>query len=443
MIFLWTMTDQEVSDICWLQICDNAVWLAGNQLHKSVSSVEHDWVEVNESNWREKLQASAELVLLLSRPLNFSNSCERKAEIAHFWGFLSLSRHIFASVNLTLFPWASLHPGLMKKKAQLCPSTKSHKQHGFFDPAGNGGKCHSTKQLLSWLCDCRRFLIMLEADLTFRSIGGCKVTSEAKQWHGQDNGLYKHSCFCWGGSSSFGACQPVTSCLPQRCPSVWEGRYRAKGSFQVSASIFCSLINLTPCLAGTRIRCMSWSYSQLYTSPLLLKLARKIWSCSSSSCYNIVYPSKCTSRTRKRRLWKMPWKYHVDISFLLSEHEHCFLMACSDGVVLVCTDAAARGLDIPDVTHVIQAEFAASAVDFIHRVSHRWWPLYFRFLTPNASPISRKGNASTTGSSKEVLWSLLWPQKLNKRGLCGILAWLVSRCKWMSGIIPRNIDKTL
>ncbi|XP_062194765.1 DEAD-box ATP-dependent RNA helicase 22-like [Phragmites australis] len=38
------------------------------------------------------------------------------------------------------------------------------------------------------------------------------------------------------------------------------------------------------------------------------------------------------------------------------------------GGVLVCTDAAARGLDVPMVAHVIQAEFAACAVDFLHRV---------------------------------------------------------------------------
>eukprot|EP00850_Spirogloea_muscicola_P001099 SM000004S14969 [mRNA] locus=s4:564607:566941:+ [translate_table: standard] len=38
------------------------------------------------------------------------------------------------------------------------------------------------------------------------------------------------------------------------------------------------------------------------------------------------------------------------------------------GGVLVCTDAAARGLDIPDVGHVVQAEFALSAVDFLHRI---------------------------------------------------------------------------
>ncbi len=37
--------------------------------------------------------------------------------------------------------------------------------------------------------------------------------------------------------------------------------------------------------------------------------------------------------------------------------------------MLVCTDAAARGIDIPDVTHVVQSSFAASAIDFLHRVS--------------------------------------------------------------------------
>ena len=35
---------------------------------------------------------------------------------------------------------------------------------------------------------------------------------------------------------------------------------------------------------------------------------------------------------------------------------------------MVSTDAAARGIDIPNVTHVIQADFASSAVGFIHRV---------------------------------------------------------------------------
>jgi superfamily II DNA/RNA helicase len=34
---------------------------------------------------------------------------------------------------------------------------------------------------------------------------------------------------------------------------------------------------------------------------------------------------------------------------------------------MVCTDSAARGLDIRGITHVIQAEFSTSAVDFLHR----------------------------------------------------------------------------
>jgi superfamily II DNA/RNA helicase len=36
--------------------------------------------------------------------------------------------------------------------------------------------------------------------------------------------------------------------------------------------------------------------------------------------------------------------------------------------ILVATDAAARGLDVPRLAHVVQAHFAANAVDFLHRV---------------------------------------------------------------------------
>ena len=35
---------------------------------------------------------------------------------------------------------------------------------------------------------------------------------------------------------------------------------------------------------------------------------------------------------------------------------------------MVCTDAAARGLDIQGIAHVIQVNFAPNAVDFIHRI---------------------------------------------------------------------------
>ncbi|CAD7705289.1 unnamed protein product [Ostreobium quekettii] len=38
------------------------------------------------------------------------------------------------------------------------------------------------------------------------------------------------------------------------------------------------------------------------------------------------------------------------------------------GGVMVCSDAASRGLDIPEITHVVQADFAASAMDFLHRI---------------------------------------------------------------------------
>ncbi|KAI8103612.1 hypothetical protein M9435_004947 [Picochlorum sp. BPE23] len=39
----------------------------------------------------------------------------------------------------------------------------------------------------------------------------------------------------------------------------------------------------------------------------------------------------------------------------------------SRSFIFVCTDATARGLDVPGVSHVVHADFPASAVDFLHR----------------------------------------------------------------------------
>ncbi|KAJ8569847.1 hypothetical protein K7X08_006424 [Anisodus acutangulus] len=60
------------------------------------------------------------------------------------------------------------------------------------------------------------------------------------------------------------------------------------------------------------------------------------------------------------------FRYHSDSS--LEERTKNLLDFQQKGDVFVCTDAAARGIDIPNVSHVIQAEFATSAVDFLHRV---------------------------------------------------------------------------
>lgn len=60
------------------------------------------------------------------------------------------------------------------------------------------------------------------------------------------------------------------------------------------------------------------------------------------------------------------FRYHRDGS--LEERAQNLVDFQQKGGVFVCTDAAARGLDVTNVSHVIQAEFASSAVDFIHRV---------------------------------------------------------------------------
>ncbi|XP_057753020.1 DEAD-box ATP-dependent RNA helicase 22 isoform X2 [Arachis stenosperma] len=59
-------------------------------------------------------------------------------------------------------------------------------------------------------------------------------------------------------------------------------------------------------------------------------------------------------------------RYHKNCT--LEERAQALVEFEEKGGVLVCTDAAARGVDIPNVLHVIQADFATSAVDFLHRV---------------------------------------------------------------------------
>ncbi|KAG7974878.1 hypothetical protein I3843_06G069900 [Carya illinoinensis] len=60
------------------------------------------------------------------------------------------------------------------------------------------------------------------------------------------------------------------------------------------------------------------------------------------------------------------YRYHKDFS--LEERTQTLADFQGKGGILVCTDAAARGVDIPNVSHVIQADFSTSAVDFLHRV---------------------------------------------------------------------------
>ncbi|KAH9544931.1 hypothetical protein CY35_12G021000 [Sphagnum magellanicum] len=59
-------------------------------------------------------------------------------------------------------------------------------------------------------------------------------------------------------------------------------------------------------------------------------------------------------------------RYHRDLP--LDERAESLQVFEQDGGLLICTDSAARGLDIPNIGHVIQAEFASSAVEFLHRV---------------------------------------------------------------------------
>jgi superfamily II DNA/RNA helicase len=48
--------------------------------------------------------------------------------------------------------------------------------------------------------------------------------------------------------------------------------------------------------------------------------------------------------------------------------QDAFQAEASGNVVVVTTDAMARGVDLSAISHVIQADFASTATDFLHRI---------------------------------------------------------------------------
>ncbi|KAI7999105.1 DEAD-box ATP-dependent RNA helicase 22 [Camellia lanceoleosa] len=114
-------------------------------------------------------------------------------------------------------------------------------------------------------------------------------------------------------------------------------------------------------------------------------------------------------------------RYHSDTSF--EERAKNLVDFQQKGGVLVCTDAAARGLDVPNVSHVIQAEFSMSAVDFLHRVGRTARAGQPGLVTSlynesNRSLVAAVRQAGTLGQPVEKAFSRKrgFRNKLKKRG---------------------------
>jgi superfamily II DNA/RNA helicase len=80
--------------------------------------------------------------------------------------------------------------------------------------------------------------------------------------------------------------------------------------------------------------------------------------------------------------------YHKDLT-LPERAENLAAFRSGDVPVLVCTDLAARGLDIPDVTHIVQFEFALNVVQHLHRLGR-------------AARAGRRGAATSFWDSKSA-----------------------------------------
>jgi len=101
-------------------------------------------------------------------------------------------------------------------------------------------------------------------------------------------------------------------------------------------------------------------------------------------------------------------RYHRDLP--LDERAESLQVFEQDGGLLICTDSAARGLDIPNIGHVIQAEFASSAVEFLHRVGRtaragRPGKVTSLFTDSNRHLVNAVREAVTTASPVEGAFS--------------------------------------
>ncbi|XP_021908461.1 DEAD-box ATP-dependent RNA helicase 22 [Carica papaya] len=115
------------------------------------------------------------------------------------------------------------------------------------------------------------------------------------------------------------------------------------------------------------------------------------------------------------------YRYHKDQS--LEERARTLADFKQKGGVLVCTDAAARGVDIPNVSHVIQADFATSAVDFLHRVGRTARAGQYGLITSlythsNRDLVDAIHQAAKLGQPMETAFSRKrsFRNKLKKRG---------------------------
>lgn len=131
---------------------------------------------------------------------------------------------------------------------------------------------------------------------------------------------------------------------------------------------------LHPCEAGTTWLVRNGTFFNLKSgaSPALLVPPREAVrgrlqkvSCALA-CYHIALALPLHEFALHMRVRRCQ-VYHKNLPMLESQAALLSMQTSGSGV-LVCTDAAARGLDIQNITHVIQSDFAPNAIDFIHRI---------------------------------------------------------------------------
>ena len=92
--------------------------------------------------------------------------------------------------------------------------------------------------------------------------------------------------------------------------------------------------------------------------------------------------------------------YHGDISSDQEENLGRYRLADSGGggidaaAVLVCTDIASRGLDVPQVDHVVMFDFPLNPIDYLHRAGRTGRGLGGGGTSAKSGPQPREGKVT-------------------------------------------------
>jgi len=137
----------------------------------------------------------------------------------------------------------------------------------------------------------------------------------------------------------------------------------------------------------------------------------------------------CNRKSEIATLWKSLDRHGYSVGSLHGDMDQsartATLKAFKDNKIkiLIASDVAARGLDIPDVSHVFNYDVAVNADDYVHRIGRTGRAGRKGTAIMIVTPLDQKGyEAIETLIGEEIVWEgakVEWNAKASRRGKPG------------------------